>query len=267
MNTTKFIYVLIPEDNNKPLQELTCEYNEETIVPCLTNACKKHYNKIKTINKEKYRDQVISQIKSKDPNVVIPEETLNMLSQVQLVSIDPLLYNEKNNNYYGVSLYTDDSASAKNSQVNMRATSIARACGKNITVIGDAFISASRDDQKDFFVRCDFKIEDVSSNNAKNNWVERAKMQTLNLLKQQQAAANNNNKNTTTARSSNKKKNVTKKVADEYKQKLLKWKDGKLIEFDSNEEIRLQKIEKYGSKDGYEQFLQKKLEKKFNDTV
>ena len=38
-------------------------------------------------------------------------------------------------------------------------------------------------------------------------------------------------------------------------------------EFDSNEEFRLKKIEKYGSKDGYEQFLQKKLEKKFNDTV
>ena len=143
----------------------------------------------------------------------------------------------------------------------MRATSIARACGKNITVIGDAFISASRDDQKDFFVRCDFKIEDVSSNNAKNNWVERAKMQTLNLLKQQQAAANNNNKNTTTARSSNKKKNVTKKVADEYKQKLLKWKDGKLIEFDSNEEFRLQKLKNMDQKMVMNSFYRKNLKK------
>ena len=190
---TKFTYIFIPEDEGKDLQELDCEYTSDTIVPCLTNACKKHYQKAKKVNESKYRDQLLAQIKSKDPNAVIPEETLKMLSQVQLVSIDPLLFNEANNDYYGVSLYTDDSASAKNSKVNSRATSIAHACGKNITVIGDAFLSASRDDQRDYFVRCDLKLEDITGAND-NNWMERARLQTQNMQQQRQTQADNEEK-------------------------------------------------------------------------
>ena len=251
----KFTYILIPEDEDKDLQELVCEYTSETIVPCLTNACKKHYQKAKKVNESKYRDQLLAQIKSKDPNAVIPEETLKMLSQVQLVSIDPLLFNEANNDYYGVSLYTDDSASAKNSKVNSRATSIAHACGKNITVIGDAFLSASRDDQRDYFVRCDLKIEDITGAND-NHWMERARLQAQNMQQQRQ-----------TQGQTTKKKAVSKAQAKAYKVKLIKWKESKLRDFDTNEEFRVKKIEKYGSRNGYEQFLQDKLTKKCQDSL
>ena len=252
---TNFTYIFIPEDEGKDLQELDCEYTSDTIVPCLTNACKKHYQKAKKVNESKYRDQLLSQIKSKDPNAVISEDTLKMLSQVQLVSIDPLLFNEANNDYYGVSLYTDDSASAKNCKVNTRATSIAHACGKNITVIGDAFLSASRDDQRDYFVRCDLKLDDVTGGND-NNWMERARLQAQNMQQQRQLQGH-----------VTKKKVVTKVQAKAYKVKLIQWKESKLKDFDTNEDVRVKKIEKYGSRNGYEKFLEDKLLKKCQDSL
>ena len=67
----KFTYILVPEDEGKDLQELVCEYTSETIVPCLTNACKKHFQKAKKVNESKlssdtYEDGDIQQRDSYD---------------------------------------------------------------------------------------------------------------------------------------------------------------------------------------------------------
>ncbi len=250
-----FKYVLIPEENTKALQELTIKYSDETLVPCLTNACKKHYQKKVIQHKELYREQIIAQLKDKDPNVQIQDNMLNMLTKVQLVSIEPLLYNEKNNDYYGVSLYCDDSAASKNSVVNTRATSIAHACGKNINVIGDAFLSASKDDQKDYFIRCDFTIGDLDEKN--NNWIQRAKVQ-----QKQLQAANAQNTSSDTNNSSSSRKKVSKKEGVAYKKKLIKWKEDKLHEFDSNQALQLKKVEKFKTRENYATFLDKKIREK-----
>ena len=65
-----------------------------------------------------------------------------------LVDCVPLLLNKKESNFVGVNVYVDDRASMKGLPENRRATELAMKCGKQIRIIGDAFIARSFDNGK-----------------------------------------------------------------------------------------------------------------------
>lgn len=58
-----------------------------------------------------------------------------------LVDSIPLVLNTKAVGHVGVNMYVDDKGTAKGLPTNVRASTIAQACGKMIEVKGDAFIA------------------------------------------------------------------------------------------------------------------------------
>lgn len=65
-----------------------------------------------------------------------------------LVDSIPLVLNTKAMNHIGINMYVDDKGTAKGLPTNVRASSIAQACGKLMEVNGDAFIARVFDNGK-----------------------------------------------------------------------------------------------------------------------
>ena len=250
-----FKFVLVPENPKDPIQELVCEYNSSTIVQCLTDQCKVHYKKNAVVSSKKqqaaYREGVVKQILEKNPNFNVVEQAavLDQFMGMQMVAVEPILLAKKENNWYGVSMYCDDSAGQKeNVQINQRASHIMNLCGRPMEVLGDAFFSASIDDQRDLFKRLDLTLSDFSP---EAKWVKMAMGQAI--AKAQSAVA--------------KKVGVTPAMAASYRKKLDEWVKGKLKGFDEDESVRKVKLEKYGSREGDQKFLAKKADAKYKATV
>jgi len=255
-----FKYVLVPENRNDPIEELVLEYSDATIVPCLTQKCNAHYSKQGLLGqdpakREKYREGIIAQIQAKNPGFDPTQqpELVESFMGMQMCAMEPIVMPEQKNGWYGVSLYCDDSAGQKNSGVNERATAIMSLCGRPLQVVGDAFFSACRDDQKDLYERLDLPISEFSPD---AKWVKQARNQALakaaKAKKDQEAME---------------PKKVEPQVADAYRQKLQAWMDEKLRSFDEDSAVRTSRVEKHGSRVGYEEFLREKIEEKFKKSV
>jgi len=80
----------------------------------------------------------------------IDDSTIQQIFSMTSVDTIPLINNKLSTSYTSVQMYVDDKGQLKKLPVNQRATDILRMCGKNIEVLGDAYIARYYDDEKEF---------------------------------------------------------------------------------------------------------------------
>ena len=168
-SSSTFTYVLIPANNDEPMQEITMAVPPtlEENIGCLTKALNAHYSRVAPIQGEAGKQAVMESVKQQmaknNPSAKVPDEAmLAALACSQTCDIVQLLPCTARSNFVGVNLYVDDKGQAKSSPQNARASAVCGACGLPQAVLGDAFLAKMFDDQ-DGFERQDVKIADLAS--------------------------------------------------------------------------------------------------------
>ncbi|KAF4672969.1 hypothetical protein FOL47_011158 [Perkinsus chesapeaki] len=171
---TAIAQVLIPADNNEPIQELKSpqvELENDTFVKQL-----KVYFTSKSDEKSLDKEQFLAQLSAhakQDVTKSVNPDMLNKLMSMTTVDILTLALPVPKTQYIGVSMYVDDKGVAKNLPVNTRAQGLTSACGLvGNQIRGDAFVGRMFDDGKDEWFRMDFKESDMNSG---LEWIAAAK--------------------------------------------------------------------------------------------
>jgi hypothetical protein len=255
-----FAYLYIPCDDSIDIEERTISFAPENEIGCLTQTLSKHFaliqgsNSAATVQNSMY--QILEKQAAEKGIDISDDEKAKILSQIaqsQMVDIVPLQLATKNNNWTAVSMYVDDKGATKGVPVNMRATNLSHACGRGVRVMGDAFVARAQDDNRDLYHRKNFLKSEFSPS---ASWV----------LAANKEAGGRNVQNLTggsggkSGSSSNKK--VDPEKLNKYKEQLETWVQGKLTKWNNEESFRNERIKKYETKDGFEQYLRRKVEKK-----
>lgn len=140
-----------------------------------------------------------------------------------------------------MSLYCDDSATAKGLPMNDRASALCVACGRPTRIMGDVFLARAQDDSRDLYQRLDLKIADFSP---MADWVKQAALAASS--KQQSGSVQ-----ATAAPSTQRLK--------AYLKELELWVATKLSDFDSDRAVSKKMSKKHGDRQGYEAFLKGKV--------
>eukprot|EP01084_Bolivina_argentea_P159774 278270_1 len=173
-------YVLVPQDTDQPLQELTIDIsNQNTELTVFLDELKKHYVKQKRTEQGKtqqiknIKDEIKKKSKSQtqkiDDNLLNNATTFEMVGTIVLMPPLPNISNKRQPNgssmYKTIQIYLDDNGQFKNYKRNIRAESIAKTCNidRLSPILGDVFISMYYDDDENFR-RLNFTLNDCNSN-------------------------------------------------------------------------------------------------------
>ena len=171
-----FTIVYIPHNVDERIEERVVEYDDSTIVSCLTDNLKLHFKKRHTTSSNNRLSEYMSDLKSKikETNPTLPTDALaKQMASIQLVDIVPLLQQRKENKWECVSMYVDDNGLNKGIPMNKRAMQICMmCCAAPREIAGDVFLARAIDDNADLYERRDFKIADLNSSAP---WVEMAR--------------------------------------------------------------------------------------------
>ncbi|KAI9905729.1 hypothetical protein PsorP6_013871 [Peronosclerospora sorghi] len=175
-----FYVVFIPADEGKELEEwaVALPADKEAQLGCLTERLRQHFKGgraavSKQQQDETFKQQLLAQLPK--GATLTDEMVQTMLQMDSLVDSIPLVLNTPDVKHVGINMYVDDRGTAKALPSNVRASAIARACGKMVEVKGDAFIGRVYDNDDDF-VRMDFRLSEVSGDAP---WVQIAKSQAV----------------------------------------------------------------------------------------
>jgi hypothetical protein len=160
-----FKVVYIPCDEDKPMGEVSLEQPLGQEVQCLMDYIKSQLSGManataeqKKAHKEGIRKQISENPQTK--HVKITDEMLEMVSSMTHVDVVALMNNKKATDFEAVSMYVDDSGSAKGLPFNLRASQLCASVEKPLQVLGDAWVGCYFDDDDDF-KRHDFTLADV----------------------------------------------------------------------------------------------------------
>ena len=164
-----FKIVFIPQDASQPIQEREITYTEDTKVSCLMDVARDHFRTVKPKNAEEdrkvYAEQVLAQAKAK--GFKLPEGDtsgiMDKLMDVQMIDTVAVQLNHPDVDNVAVTVYVDDRAVAKGSEMNVRATQFCMSAGWQQGILGDAFVARARDDNNDLFERMNFTMADLDS--------------------------------------------------------------------------------------------------------
>jgi hypothetical protein len=119
------------------------------------------------LNKDKQHEEIIKQLREKgmsdeELKSIMASYGDNLAGNVEIIT---LALPTAANGYQSVSMYCDGNSSFRNggkgSTVNVRATSVAQACGhKDLVIMGDIYIGRAHDDERVEWVRLDLPQED-----------------------------------------------------------------------------------------------------------
>ena len=172
-----FTYVLIPADDEEPMQERSMKEPEdlEQNIGCLTKTLQKYYRDYASGQTEEGKEALIEatrqQLKKQQPEATPDEGLMSRLAESQTVDIVQLRPATESAGWLGVNMYVDDKGVSKNSPSNRRASAMCTECGIPTDVRGDAFIARLWDDQEGF-KRHSILITELSSD---ASWVLSAK--------------------------------------------------------------------------------------------
>ncbi|KAK9810399.1 hypothetical protein WJX72_010069 [[Myrmecia] bisecta] len=158
-----FKFVHIPADISEPITEIEQEYTEDKAVECLIDRLKAHFAKQRpqptAEQRKRQREELLKHVPA---GTNIPDSLMDAATNLNMVENIALITNTPANNYVGVNLYCDDTASITEAPFNPRASDITTCCGKPLQVRGDAFLARVFDNEDDF-KRLDFSLQEVSS--------------------------------------------------------------------------------------------------------
>lgn len=126
----------------------------------LQNYCKQYFQPPDSNDQRQAIEQALKQ-QGTDPTT-IDERLLQNCGDIR-VEIKTLAPPTPSNSYIGVSMYCNANAGSHNSELNERASSIARKCGHSSPIYGDVFISRVFDNEEMEWTRKDFSECDLSS--------------------------------------------------------------------------------------------------------
>jgi len=155
-----FVVVLIPCDNDAPVQEVTVHQPAGEAIGCMLKFASKVFSANRLSASQ--ASQVATQMRSQEGAKDLPEDVLAKAAQLDLAEVVPLCPNRAEFGYIGVNLIVDDKGVGKQLAVNVRACGFARSCGLVIEVRGDAFIARQFDNDAGFH-RLDFRLSDMAS--------------------------------------------------------------------------------------------------------
>lgn len=176
MTSSGFMIVCIPQNDAEALSQRRVEYTQATLVSCLTDALKAHFQKKQPMPKgsaklSEFQETLKRKVQDSGAKNVDADAMAKMMASVQLVDIVPLLPQHKVFGWECVSMYVDDSALTKGVPINRRASELCVACGTPKQIYGDAFVARALDDNEDLFKRKDFTLDDMDSS---AQWVRKA---------------------------------------------------------------------------------------------
>mmetsp|Transcript_11695 Transcript_11695/g.13444 ORF Transcript_11695/g.13444 Transcript_11695/m.13444 type:complete len:201 (-) Transcript_11695:646-1248(-) len=164
-----FQAVFIPAEPSEPLQTITIHQGKNQALQCFIDHCKKHFAKV-SLSKEQL-GVFSEQVKGHAKGQAVPSDMVELMSKMTTCDMIVLHPNRPESDYIAVNMYVDDKGVAKQLAINHRATSIAMACGKQVQIIGDAFIGKQFDNEEDFS-RIDFTLKDLDTSLP---WFKKAK--------------------------------------------------------------------------------------------
>ena len=182
---TSVTYVLIPANNDEPMQEMQLPVPEqlEENISALTTALNSYYRATAGVASARGKQKLIDDMRAKGN--ALGDDVLDRFAESQTCDIVQLLPSTAASGWMGVNLYVDDKGVAKGSPLNARASAICGQCGLPTEVRGDAFVAKLWDDQEGF-VRHDFTLADCASDAA---WVVEAQARNANRTDPQAAMA------------------------------------------------------------------------------
>ena len=182
---TSVTYVLIPANNDEPMQEMQLPVPEqlEENISALTTALNSYYRATAGVASGAGKQKLIDDMRAKGN--ALGDDVLDRFAESQTCDIVQLLPSTAASGWMGVNLYVDDKGVAKGSPLNARASAICGQCGLPTEVRGDAFVAKLWDDQEGF-VRHDFTLADCASDAA---WVVEAQARNANRTDPQAAMA------------------------------------------------------------------------------
>ena len=99
------------------------------------------------------------------------------LARSRMVEHVILVGQRPENGWIGVTMYVDDAGGISGAIENVRATELARCCGVDVRVMGDAFVSRVKDDGGEGYERLEMTLKDDMSSRAA--WVMEAKRENM----------------------------------------------------------------------------------------
>ena len=241
MGKKAFTYLCIPADDDLAVKNCVQEFEASDEVGCLTTTLSKHFALVSMTESSRGSMRQMLHEEAEKKGIAADDGALDQLSRVQMVQVLPLLLATRENDYNSVSVYCDDSAVAKAQTLNKRATKLSVACGKPMRLMGDVFVARAQDDNHDVYHRMDLRVEDFTP---QAEWVLNAR------------AANTA---VTTRTGVSKAPLLTKARLDTYAAELEQWVVTKLNVWDTDEDARAKKLQKYESRRGYEEWLRGKV--------
>mmetsp|Transcript_6101 Transcript_6101/g.10167 ORF Transcript_6101/g.10167 Transcript_6101/m.10167 type:complete len:339 (+) Transcript_6101:69-1085(+) len=161
-----FKYLLIPSDGTENVVEIEASKSGGLEKDALRQNAETEFSG-SGLDVKRQQEQVMADLVAKGMDKSQVQQLLNskMGSKVAgAVEIITLSVPTAANNFSSVSLYCDGNSAFRTggSQPNIRATTIARACGhKDLLVMGSCFVGRAKDDERCEWERLDFPVDDV----------------------------------------------------------------------------------------------------------
>lgn len=147
---TSVTYVLIPANNDEPMQEMQLPVPEplEENISALTTALNSYYRATAGVASGAGKQKLIDDMRAKGN--ALGDDVLDRFAESQTCDIVQLLPSTAASGWMGVNLYVDDKGVSRASPLNARATAICTQCGCPTDVLGDGFFARVWDDQEGF---------------------------------------------------------------------------------------------------------------------
>ena len=161
-------YLFIPAALSDDVEERILTVPEGKEVECLTDTLKGHFSAVggdgggaSSVMIEAIKAQLAAK-HGADAAAQVDPALLAQFAGQQMVEITSIQPGTKANGFCSTNMYSDDQGVAKQLPVNQRASAMCQACGKELQVTGDVFLSRVYDDG-DEFRRLDFTSDEMSS--------------------------------------------------------------------------------------------------------
>lgn len=263
----KFEYVFVPAAITEPIEQRTMTYkNEDQKVSCITDMARAHFKTESSgmtgEQNSAFLENVLSQAAEKNPSLDITKidpSILQQFSSLQMVDVVTLLTPQPGNEFMQVAMYCDDSGSYKKLPLNVRCCQLTELCGRPTNVFGDAFLARSVDDGNERFERLDFVQTEFSPS---AEWIVLAKKKKVQI----------DELNTDPGKGIPKQTMAPRKPPSEaqiatWKKQMDDWVDGKLKQYDEEEEFRTQRLKTFPTRREYEASLRNKAAEKIAKKV